>query len=230
MNFSQLHERLRLELLRRIEREVLTASLLASKTGMQQPHISNFLRNKRRLSIPALDRVLAALELSVADLVPSRSRPARLPVSGIPLVSQAVAIHDDRISPASVSEYVPLQKSIDSKLRADHGARRPTRERFVAITISPAQAHPMEPVLRAHATLILDRHSTIPASPRNLTRSIYAVHLHGELHFFYLAYERNFLILRPHSIDYPVQLLAIPPRISPSDFITGRVCVITFLP
>ncbi len=230
MNFSQLHERLRLELLRRIEREVLTASLLASKTGLQQPHISNFLRNKRRLSIPALDRVLAALELSVADLVPSRSLAIHPMPTGIPLVSQAVAIHDDRISPASIIEDIPLPKSIDNKLRTDHGARRPTRERFVAITLSSAQARPMDPVLRANSILVLDRHSTIPDSPRSPTRSIYAVHLHGELHFFYLAYERNFLILRPHFIDYPVQLLAVPLRISPADLITGRICTIIALP
>ena len=47
-----------MELLSRIDREVLTAAVLARQTGLQQPHISNFLNSKRRLSLQALDRVL----------------------------------------------------------------------------------------------------------------------------------------------------------------------------
>jgi len=43
MNFTQMHERLRLELLRRIQRGTLSVSLLARQTGFGQAHISNFL-------------------------------------------------------------------------------------------------------------------------------------------------------------------------------------------
>jgi len=42
MNFTQMHERLRLELLRRIQRGTLSVSLLARQTGFGQAHLSNF--------------------------------------------------------------------------------------------------------------------------------------------------------------------------------------------
>src|ERR1700749_1144840 len=69
MNFSQLHERLRMEILRRIDRGVLTGTLLARQTGLRPSHISNFIRSRRKLSLAALDRVLAAQLLSIDDLM-----------------------------------------------------------------------------------------------------------------------------------------------------------------
>src|SRR6202048_2371200 len=71
MNFTQMHERLRLELLRRIERGTLSVSLLARQTGFGQSHLSNFLRSRRQLSLEALDHVLAAQHLTAADLLPT---------------------------------------------------------------------------------------------------------------------------------------------------------------
>ena len=47
MNFTQMHERLRLELLRRIQRGTLSVSLLSRQTGFGQAHLSNFLNRKR---------------------------------------------------------------------------------------------------------------------------------------------------------------------------------------
>ncbi len=229
MNFSQLHERLRLELLRRIEREVLTASLLARKSGLQQPHISNFLRNKRRLSLPALDRVLLALELSVADLLiaphatPSAA-PPRPSDLGIPLVSHQTAMHDDRIRAASITERLHLPTGALAALRAEHGVRPPTRDRFVAVGLTPAQALPMEPRLHPNAILVLDRHSNVPSAAPTLARGIYALPFQGQLHFCYLSFQLNRLILRPHSLDFPIHLLTVPPNTAPSDLITGRVC------
>jgi hypothetical protein len=60
MNFTQMHERLRLELLRRIERGTLRVSLLARQTGFGQPHLSNFLRKRRKLSLEAIDTILSS--------------------------------------------------------------------------------------------------------------------------------------------------------------------------
>src|SRR3954470_10436031 len=69
MNFSQMHERLRLELLRRINRGTLSVSLLARQTGFGQAHLSNFLHNRRQLSLEALDRVMSAQHLGADDLL-----------------------------------------------------------------------------------------------------------------------------------------------------------------
>src|SRR5271169_1836511 len=70
MNFQDLHELLRLELLRRIERGTLTGSRLAHQAGFQQAHISNFLNRKRALSLEGLDRVLASQNLSIDQILP----------------------------------------------------------------------------------------------------------------------------------------------------------------
>src|SRR6202142_1568474 len=71
MNFTQMHERLRLELLRRIQRGTVSVSLLGRQSGFGQSHLSNFLHGRRQLSLDALDRILAAQHLAVADLLPS---------------------------------------------------------------------------------------------------------------------------------------------------------------
>src|SRR6202034_3824452 len=60
MNRTQMHERLREELVRRIQRGTLSVSLLARQTGFGQSHLSNFLHCKRQLSLEAMDRVLAS--------------------------------------------------------------------------------------------------------------------------------------------------------------------------
>ena len=70
MNFQDLHELLRLELLRRIDRGTLTQSRLAQQAGFQQAHISNFLNRKRALSLEGLDRVLASQNLSIDQILP----------------------------------------------------------------------------------------------------------------------------------------------------------------
>src|SRR5438270_4174314 len=79
MNFQDLHELLRLELLRRIERGILTGSRLAQQAGFQQAHISNFLNRKRALSLEGLDRVLAAQNLTIDQILPLEITAAAAP-------------------------------------------------------------------------------------------------------------------------------------------------------
>src|SRR5258708_29124053 len=95
MNFQDLHELLRLELLRRIERGALTGSRLAKQAGFQQAHISNFLNRKRALSLEGLDRVLASQNLTVEQILPlditantpCAPPPSSDPIDVIPVVS-----------------------------------------------------------------------------------------------------------------------------------------------
>jgi transcriptional regulator with XRE-family HTH domain len=227
MNFSQLHERLRLELIRRIDRELLTAASLARQTGLQQPHISNFLRSKRRLSLPAMDRVLAALALSVEDLLlpaePARAPSAPQPDS-IPLVSAASAMNDAVIPPAFDRIQLPAGSLDDLRLR--QSLRRRDWQRFVAVGITPLQAAPMEPALAPNNIVVLDRHYTalVEYSPPQL--NIYAVRFGSAMLFRYVSFEANRLILRPHGLNFPVQLIEVEPQRSPSDLIVGRVCIV----
>src|SRR6185437_11402334 len=94
MNFQDLHELLRLELLRRIDRGSLTRSRLAEQAGFQQARISNFLNRKRALSLEGLDRVLASQNLTIEQILPVDLAAASLqgfqenePIDAIPVVS-----------------------------------------------------------------------------------------------------------------------------------------------
>ena len=82
MNFTQMHERLRLELLRRIQRGTVSVSLLARQTGFGQSHLSNFLHSRRQLSLEALDRILAAQHMGAVDLLPASYQGQALPADG----------------------------------------------------------------------------------------------------------------------------------------------------
>lgn len=91
-----MHERLRLELLRRIQRGTVSVSLLGRQSGFGQAHLSNFLHGRRQLSLDAMDRILAVQHLTVADLLPSvhrtEPRSGNDDISAVPVVSHAVAL------------------------------------------------------------------------------------------------------------------------------------------
>ncbi len=230
MNFSQLHERLRLELVRRIDRELLTAASLSRQTGLQQPHISNFLRSKRRLSLSAMDRVLAALALSVEDLLVSAEAglaPSTAPPDFIPLVSAISAMNDAVIPASAAFDRIQLPAGSLESLRLRQSARPRDWDRFVAVGVTPAQASPMEPAMAANDIVVLDRHYTALVEYSPLPHlNIYAVRLKNELLFRYVSYQANHLILRPHGLNFPVQLVPVAPTVSPSDFIVGRACIV----
>src|ERR1700761_8320043 len=80
IDFQDLHELLRLELQRRIDRGILTGSRIAQQAGFQQAHISNFLNKKRALSLEGLDRVLASQNLSIDQILPVDLNAAQAPV------------------------------------------------------------------------------------------------------------------------------------------------------
>src|SRR5271170_3757878 len=110
MNFSQLHERVRIEVLRRIENGSLNRTLLAHQVGCTAAHISNFLRQRRKLSIEVLDKVLLAQSVNVADLFPEGRhlqlagvRPAAaMSFDSVPLIEPTIAAFSIRIPSGSI--------------------------------------------------------------------------------------------------------------------------------
>lgn len=229
MNFSQLHERLRTEIGRRIDRGQLTGTLLARQTGLRPSHISNFIHRKRMLSLSALDRVLAAQSLSIEDLLPQSVRaeaePAAEDSSLVPLVSASTALHSPVVNQRSTLEVIHLPAGMLDQLRPRRTLARRDWQRFVAVRLSAAQARPMEPVLSAGSVAVLDRHYNSLAPNQPPRPNVYAVHLSNTLAFRYVSYDANRLILRPYAIDWPVELLKLGPEESPSDCVVGRVCV-----
>jgi transcriptional regulator with XRE-family HTH domain len=230
MNFLQMHERLRLELLRRIQRGTLSVSLLARQTGFGQSHISNFLRSRRQLSLEALDRVLRAQQLTAGDLLPVKFNHGDW--SGeeengrIPLVSHASALFEPFIRPNSIQTMIQFPADLFGTARARSSISRKAWQRFVAISIPAMDASPMEPLVLANAIVLIDRHYN-SLMPYRLDRpNIYAVRNGGHLALRYADFLLNRLVLRPYNRAFPVELIDVSPGETPGDLITGRIVLI----
>jgi len=230
MNLSQMHERLRLELLRRIQRGTLSISLLARQTGFGPSHLSNFLRQKRQLSLEGVDRILAAQHIGAADLIPldPKFEPILMEddISSVPLVSHASALFEPVIRPSAALAILHLPSDSLKALHSRASAGRRMWHRFVAVRISAADAQAMEPLILPEALAVLDRHYHSLAPYRPDRPTLYAVRNGPHLNVRYLDFLANRLVLRPYNIAFPVDLLEIEPGGSPLDLIAGRVVLV----
>jgi hypothetical protein len=230
MNFTQMHERLRLELLRRIERGTLSVSLLARQTGYGQPHLSNFLHHRRQLSLEAIDRVLAAQHMTAADLLPVLHQRGSLPMdeeeSSVPLVSHHAALFEPYIRLSAVQSMLRLPAGALQSIHARVSSPRRAWQRFVAVRVAAADALPMDPLVLPEATALLDRHYTSLTPYRPNRPNLYAVRHGSHLTLRYADFVANRLVLRPHNIAFPVDLIEVDPDESPGDLLAGRVALI----
>jgi transcriptional regulator with XRE-family HTH domain len=226
MNFSQMHERLRLELQRRIQRGTLSVSLLARQTGFGQSHLSNFLNRKRQLSLDGLDRILAAQQLSAGDLLPSGADAARRwedDLRNVPVVSQATAMFEPLVRPTAVLGMLQVPIGLLETMRARASNSRRGWARFVAVRVTALDAAAMEPVLVAEAHVLLDRHYNSLSQYRPARPNLYAVRHESRLKLRYLDFQAGRLLLRPHNRAVPVEAVQPEPGESPGDLIAGRV-------
>lgn len=230
MNFTQMHEHLRMELLRRIQRGTLSVSLLGRQTGFGQAHLSNFLHSRRQLSLEAMDRILAAQHLTVADLLPSVQRAESL--SGdkggivIPVVSHAVALFEPVIRPSGIQSLLHLPASALEAVHSRASGAKRAWERFVAVRVPAADAAPMDPLVLPEAIALIDRHynSLLPYRPDRA--NLYAVREGSHLTLRYVDFLSSRLVLRPHNLAFAVSVIEVDPEESPNDFLTGRVALI----
>jgi hypothetical protein len=235
MNFQDLHELLRLELVRRIEHGTLTGRRIAQQAGFQQAHISNFLNSKRALSLEGLDRVLASQSLTIdqilplglnANASPTASQSTSQSVEVIPVVSASAAMDEARIHPSDVIETI----QVDALRLYDNRTHRSTTsahtQRFVAIRADVQQSAAMEPLLSTGAVVVLDRHYNSLASYRAHQRTLYAVRCGVGLLLRFIEFDAGNLVLRPYSMAFPVQILTLALHESPADYIVGRVCLV----
>ncbi len=242
MNFQDLHESLRLELVRRIEEGDLTGTRIAAQAGFKQGHVSNFLNRKRSLSLEGLDRVMASQGLVIEDILPvhvsaegasggaeegSASGPALVEqVAMVPLVSISAAAEEAQIRAASVIEEIPVTAARLSDQRERLSRRMAGWERFVAVRCDSQQASAMEPVLAAGSVAVIDRHYNSLAPYHADEPTLLAVRYGAGLLLRYAEFDDGRLILRPAAIACPVQLFAVAEDRLPSDYIVGRVCMI----
>lgn len=230
MNFTQVHEHLRLELLRRIQRGTLSVSLLARQTGYGQSHLSNFLHSKRQLSLGAMDRVLAAQHLTIADLMPALQL-ASIWTEGetsdtVPVVSHATALFEPLVRRSSVQSVLHLPASMLASVRPRGAPSRRAWHRFVAVRVAASDASAMDPLVLPGAMVLIDRHYTSLFPYRPERSNVYAVRYVSRLTVRYVDFLAGRLVLRPHNVAHPVELVEVGPGESPSDLLTGRVALI----
>lgn len=230
MNFTQMHERLRLELLRRINRGTLSVSLLARQTGFAQAHLSNFLHSRRQLSLAALDRVLAAQHLVAGDLLPTMIRITDSVVgvesSSVPIVSHSGALFEPYIRPGAVHSMLQLPSGVLRGLRSRTSKPRHAWQRFVAVRVPTGDALAMDPLVMPEAIVLIDRHYNSLQPLRPNRANLYAVRSGSHLVLRYADFLLNRLVLRPHNNAFPVDLIELDPGQSPGDLIAGRVALI----
>jgi hypothetical protein len=231
MNFQDLHELLRQELVRRIERGALTGTGLARQAGFRQAHISNFLNRKRALSLEGLDRVMTAQNLGVEQILPlelngSGVAEGAAPVDTIPIVSPSTAMDEATVRPEAVIETLQISTSRLDDNRPRSATKHAHWQRFLAIRADVQQAAAMEPMIGPGAIVVLDRHYKSLAPYRAHERTVYAVRSGASLVLRFLEFDDGRLILRPVSAQFPIQLLGLARHESPADYIVGRVCLV----
>ncbi len=233
MNFTQLQERLRVEILRRIDRGSVNGAILARQTGFRPSHISNFLRRRRTLSLVGLDRLLAAQMLTVGDLLalddlPSvpRESAAQLTLTPVPVVTPASAIHDAVPPSSAIVDMLRLPGGILEQIRSRRATSRRGWSRYVSVRVTRQQSAGMLPILPPDTLSVIDRHYNSPVAYEPSQPSIFAVRVGNALQFRFTDFENNRLILRPFELNQPVHLLALGPHEIPSDLIVGRVCLV----
>jgi hypothetical protein len=225
-----MHERLRLELLRRIQRGTVSVSLLARQTGFGQSHLSNFLHNRRQLSLEAMDRILAAQHMAAGDLLPATYQHEALPADGesgsVPVVSHAAALFEPFIRPSTAQSMLHLPAGLLQTIRARVSNPRRAWQRFVAVRVPALDAAAMDPLVLPDAITLIDRHynSLMPYRPNR--PNLYAVRHGSHLTLRYVDFVANRLVLRPHNIAYPVDLIEVDSGESPSELIAGRIALI----
>jgi len=230
MNFTQMHERLRQELLRRINRGTLSVSLLARQTGLGQAHLSNFLHSRRQLSLQALDRVMTAQHLAAHDLLSHHRNAAEAtaePDDGkVPIVAHTAALFEPYIRPSVVHAMLHLPQGFLRSLQPCASRPRRAWQRFVAMRISQSDAQAMDPLIRPEAIALIDRHYNSLTSYRPDRSNIFVVRNGTHVLLRYVDFQMNRMVLKPHNRIYPVELMELGPHEAPGDLIAGRVALI----
>ncbi len=235
MSFVALQESLRQELRRRIAAGELTGQELARRTNFTQAHVSNFLNRKRGLKLGALDRMLKAIGLSLYDLFNPRelARFAEAPsgsdteYADVPVVSASAAARCGVITNDEVLQLVKLKRTLLGRFRADPAS--PSRKewtRFIFLELDAREAASLWPRAAAGSFVLVDRHANVFRPAVKSASSLYAVWKEEGCRVRYLEPGAQWMVLRPHNPESPIEVLPIPEGKSISDLIVGRVAYI----
>jgi transcriptional regulator with XRE-family HTH domain len=231
MNASALQQELRRVLWERIRARKLTGLGLARQTGFEQAHISNFLHGKRSLSIESMDRILAAQNLSIFDVLDRAEidkRASSMPspdaeFENVVLVDAPTAASQPVITREATRDILKFKKTFLKRLRPACSAGREKWQRFVLIKSDAQEAASMYPRLLPGATVLIDRHYNLLQPYRRNEPNIYAIRRNGSCTIRYVERDGDHLVLRPQNQSFPISVLALDGA-DESDAIVGRVC------
>jgi hypothetical protein len=233
MKFQQLQENLRRVLEQRIAAGKLSGLRLARETGFQQAHISNFLNRKRGLSLEGMDKVLAAQQLSVLDLLAASEinkrasipPPAEESFENVLLVEMETAANEALVTSEKVRDIYKFKRSFLRRLKPAMQTPREEWMRFVLVRVG-ADGMSMSPRVVSGAIVLIDRHYNSLKPHRRGESNMYAVRVKGSATVKYVELSGDHLILRPHNQAYPVDIIPIEDGKTATDYIAGRICYV----
>jgi transcriptional regulator with XRE-family HTH domain len=230
---KQLQENLRKALWQRLWAGELTQLKLAEQTGFRQAHISNFLSRKRSLSLEGIDQILAAMHLSIFDLLDSDEinkrasilPPAETGYENVPLVDEKAAAATAVVSSGQVRDVLKFKRAFLRRLRPNPipATTRANWRRFVLIKVDANEAAGMYPRLLPGATVLLDRHYNSLEPYRRGEPNLYAVRKDGGYVIRYVELSGRSMVLRPHEQDAPVEVMETGGGTAYAELIVGRV-------
>jgi hypothetical protein len=234
MKFRMLQDNLRNILWERIDAGNLTGLHLAQQAGFKQAHISNFLNRKRGLSLDGMDKVLIVQHLSVLDLIdPSEvnKRASIFPPSedefdNVAVADPHTAAFESRIMSMHVKETLKFKRTFLKRLKREVEGGQSDWERFVIIKADAQEGMSMYPRTMTGAILLLDRHYNSLTPYRKGESNMYAVRKAGTCTIRYVDTDDDHVILRPHNLAYPSEVITLEDGQKPSDYIVGRVCYV----
>ncbi len=229
LDFVHLQSQLRHAVSARISSGQISGLALARKTGFQQAHVSNFVHNRRGLSLEGMDRIMSALGLSVLDLIPAGDLSTHSGAAsdreyeGIALVETAALL--DPIPPQPrIIERLKFKRTFLKRLRPDLITARANWTRFLLFKPSSDDAAAMYPRILAGATLLIDRHYNSLRPYRRGDANMYAVRKGNTVLVRYVEITGRQLTLRPQANTQPLDFVPIDSNRSYADYLLGRVC------
>jgi transcriptional regulator with XRE-family HTH domain len=232
VTFSELQDRLRQEIRRRIDLGEFSGGELGRRAGFAQAHISNFVNGKRGLTLGGLDRVLAALGMTFYDLLDAKelARYAPAPAAAsdadvwdVPMVSAEVAARKAIIAREDVQQMFRFpKKHFDAAPEETPAGPRKFWTRYVVVQSSESDSASL--VLGARAAVaVVDRHEVTPRTAAKPSRRLFAVHGEGKVQLRFLQRAGELLLLRGISPDAPVEVAAGAGASAAATRVIGRI-------
>ncbi len=228
MLISDLQSRLRELVRERIERREMTGTELAHLAGFQQAHVSNFLNERRGLSVEAMDRVMEVMQLEVRDLLPEEKARGGAGGAGeggfdsVPVVAPGALLQSD-FGEGEVVEMLRFKKSFLRRIRPELASQRRSWQRFAMFRADKDSGEAMRPRLLPGAMLLIDRHYNSLHSYRRREPNLYVVKSGNTCKVRYVELQGNQITLRPENQQCALGFVQLGKGETFADYVVGRV-------